>query len=89
MLAIVPDGGYHQLVPQNASDALRQAADQYWLAKNLPWLRQRTAIFRQQAPHAQVIELDSPYHYIFIAEEEDTVSAIRNFLQAPQTTMHF
>lgn len=82
MLAIVPDGDYHQLVPLNATDELRQAADQYWLAKNRPWLRQRTAIFRQQAPSAHVVELDSPYHYIFIAEEKETVSAIRNFLPA-------
>jgi len=80
MLAIVPDGGYHQSVPLDASDELRRAADQYWQEKLLPWIRQRTEIFRQAAPTARVVELDSPYHHIFIAQEDETVRAIIDFL---------
>jgi hypothetical protein len=80
MLAIVPDGGFHQGVPLDAADELRRAADQYWQEKLLPWIRQRTEIFRQAAPTVRVVELDSPYHHIFIAQEDETVRAIDDFL---------
>lgn len=80
MLAIVPDGNYHQSVPLDAKDELRRAANYYWQEKILPWIRQRTAIFLQAAPTARVVELDSPYHHIFIAEEDKTAVAIQDFL---------
>jgi pimeloyl-ACP methyl ester carboxylesterase len=80
MLAIVPDGNFHQGVPLDATDELRQAADRYWEEKLLPWIRQRTEAFRQAVPTARVVELDSPYHHIFIAREDETVKAINDFL---------
>jgi pimeloyl-ACP methyl ester carboxylesterase len=80
MLAIVPDGNFHQGVPLDAEHELKQAADQYWEKKLLPWIRQRTAVFRQAAPTARVVELDSPYHHIFIAEEDKVAEAIKDFL---------
>jgi pimeloyl-ACP methyl ester carboxylesterase len=80
MLAIVPDGSYHQSVPLDATDELRRAADQYWQETLLPWIRRRTEAFRQAAPTAWVVELDSPYHHIFIAEEDETVRAMVDFL---------
>jgi pimeloyl-ACP methyl ester carboxylesterase len=80
MLAIVPDGRFHQGVPLDATDELRRAADRYWEEKLLPWIRQRTEAFRQAAPTARVVELDSPYHHIFIAEEDETAKAINDFL---------
>jgi hypothetical protein len=80
MLAIVPDGSYHQGVPLDATDELRRAADQYWQGKLLPWIRRRTDAFRQAVPTARVVELDSPYHHIFIAQEDETVRAIIDFL---------
>jgi pimeloyl-ACP methyl ester carboxylesterase len=80
MLAIVPDGSYHQGVPLDATDELRRAADQYWQETLLPWIRRRTEAFRQAAPTARVVELDSPYHHIFIAQEDETVRAIIDFL---------
>jgi hypothetical protein len=46
----------------------------------LPWLRARTEAFRQAAPDARVVELESPYHHIFIAEEDATVAAIEDFM---------
>jgi pimeloyl-ACP methyl ester carboxylesterase len=82
VLAVVPDGDFHQGVPAAAGDELRRAADAFWLETLRPWLRQRTAVFRQAAPSAQVVELDSPYHHIFIAEEEAVAAAIIDFLEA-------
>ncbi len=80
MLAIVPDGNPHPHVPLDATDELRQAADKYWEEKYLPWIRQRTAAFRQAAPKARVVELDSPHHHIFIAKEDETAQTISDFL---------
>jgi pimeloyl-ACP methyl ester carboxylesterase len=79
MLAIVPDGRYHQGVPLDATEEFRLAADRYWEAVLLPWIRQRTAAFRRAAPTARVVELDSPYHHIYIAEEDQTLQAITDF----------
>jgi pimeloyl-ACP methyl ester carboxylesterase len=79
MLAIVPDGNRHQGVPLDASDELRRAADRYWADRILPWIRQRTQIFLEAAPTARIILLDTPYHHIFIAREEETVRAINDF----------
>lgn len=83
MLAIVPDGDHHQSVPLDATDELGLAANQYWAEKILPWIRQRTAVFLQAAPTACVVELDTPYHHIFIAEEDNTAAAINDFLASP------
>jgi pimeloyl-ACP methyl ester carboxylesterase len=82
MLAIVPDGNFHPGVPQDAPDELRQAADQYWRHKLLPWIQQRTETFRRAAPTARVVEFDSPYHHIFLAQEDGTAEAIRDFLDS-------
>jgi pimeloyl-ACP methyl ester carboxylesterase len=84
MLAIVPDGDHHQGCPPGATPALRHAADRYWVRKIRPWIRQRTAAFCQAAPTARVVKLDSPYHHIFLAEEDATVRAIGEFLASLQ-----
>jgi pimeloyl-ACP methyl ester carboxylesterase len=80
MLAIVPDGDFHQACPPDAPPELRQAADQFWKGTLLPWIRQRTAAFLKEAPGAQVVKLDSPYHHIHIAKETETAEAILDFL---------
>ena len=82
MLAVVPDGDFHQAVPAHADDDLRRAADAFWLETLLPWLWQRIVVFRQASPSAQIVELDSPYHHILIAEEEAVAAAIIDFLEA-------
>jgi pimeloyl-ACP methyl ester carboxylesterase len=79
MLAIVPDGDFHQAVPLDATEEFKLAANRYWDKKLLPWIRQRTAAFRQAAPAACIVELDSPYHHIFLAEEDRTLQAINDF----------
>lgn len=81
MLAIVPDGETHQSIPLDATDELKQAANRYWQERLLPWIRQRTEVFRQAAPTARVVKLDSPYHHVYIAEEDETVGAILDFLE--------
>lgn len=80
MMALVPAGSYHQGVPAGATEELAQAADRYWRAKIVPWVRQRTEAFRQAAPSARVVLLDSPYHHIFLAEKDQTVRAIVDFV---------
>jgi len=80
MLAIVPDGEYHQACPPDSSADFGQATDRYWKTKIRPWIRRRAAAFLQAAPTACVIELDSPYHHIFIAQEDETVEAIIGFM---------
>ena len=80
MLAVVPDGSFHQATPLDATEEFRLAADRYWQERLLPWIRQRTRAFRQAAPTARVVELDSPYHHIFLAEEDQTLQAITEFL---------
>lgn len=80
MLAIVPDGEFHHGLPPDAPPELRQAADRYWLDNIRPWIRHRTVLFRQAAPGARIVELDAPNHLIFIAKEDETVSAIQDFV---------
>ena len=80
MLAIVPDGDRHQGCPPDASPAIRQAADRYWALNIRPWIRQRTASFCEAAPTARVVNLDSPFHHIYLAEEDATLRAIDAFL---------
>jgi pimeloyl-ACP methyl ester carboxylesterase len=79
-LAIVPSGDSYPGVPLDASEELRKAADTYWREKLHPWIRKRTETFRQAAPSAKIVELDSPSHHIFIAREDETVEAIEVFL---------
>jgi pimeloyl-ACP methyl ester carboxylesterase len=80
MLAIVPDGNFHPSVPLDATEELRRDADRYWAEVLRPWIRQRTETFCQAAPASRIVRFDSPYHHIFIAEEDETVRAIDDFL---------
>lgn len=65
-----------------APEDFKQLADQYWIEKILPWIRQRTKAFRKAVPTARIIELDSPYHHIFLDKENETAEAIREFLKS-------
>lgn len=78
-LAIVPDGEFHPGVPPDASAELQQAADEYWRAVLLPWIRLRTETFRNAAPAARIVELDTPHHHLFLAQEHETVEAMEGF----------
>jgi pimeloyl-ACP methyl ester carboxylesterase len=85
MLAIVPDGDFHQSCPPDATPELRRSANRYWKSTLRPWIRQRTEVFLQAAPTAQVVKLNSPYHHIHIAKEAEVVGAILGFLADEQT----
>ena len=81
MMAIVLAGNSHPLMPPDASDQLRQAANGYWVNKFLPWIQRRTQMFRDAVPGARVVELDTSNHTIFVAKEAETVQAIFEFLE--------
>ncbi len=81
MLAIVPAGSSHPLLPPDASDELRRAATAYRLDESLPWIQRRTRLFREAVPGARVVELDTSNHTIFVAREAETVQAIFEFLE--------
>jgi pimeloyl-ACP methyl ester carboxylesterase len=78
-LAIVPDGDYHPSVPPDALAELRQAADEYWRAVLLSWIRRRTEVFSRAAPAARIVELDTPHHHLFLAQEHETIEAMESF----------
>ena len=80
MLAIFPIGHYHPSVPLNVSDEIQKAANKYWQERVLPFIQETIKSFRQTAPKAHIVELDTPYHRIFLAREDETVGAIFDFL---------
>jgi hypothetical protein len=82
MLAIVPDGDFNPSTPLDASEELRMAADQFWMDTMLPWIRARTAAYQQEAPHARIINLDSPNHHIFIDRVDEVVDAMGELLES-------
>ena len=79
-LAFVLAGTRNPLVPPEASEELERAANTHYVENSLPWKRRGTDLFREAAPDARVIELDSSNHAIFIAKEDETVEAIFEFL---------
>ncbi len=81
MMAIVLAGKSHPLMPPDASDELRRAANAYWVDKFFPWIQRRTKMFRDAVPGATLIDLDTSNHTIFIAKEAETVQAIFEFLE--------
>lgn len=87
MMAIVPVGRFHPLVPPDASAELRQAANDYWVEQYLPWIQRRTQMFRDAVPGARVVELDTSNHTIFVAKEDETVQAIFEFSERLGSTV--
>jgi pimeloyl-ACP methyl ester carboxylesterase len=79
-LAFVPVGAVHPFLPSDASDELVRAANAYRAKHWLPWINRRTALFRQAAPDACIIELDTSNHTIFVAKENAVVETIFEFL---------
>lgn len=79
-LALVLGGTTHPFVPADASEELRRAANAYYVESFRPWIRRRTELFRQAAPNATIIELDTSNPTIFVAKEDETIVAILEFL---------
>ena len=79
-LAIVRGGSTNPFLPPDASEELRSAANTYYVEKFLPHVQRRTDLFREAAPHARIVELDTSNHTLFVAKEDETVEAIVDFL---------
>lgn len=79
-LAMVRRGTTHPFLPPDASEEVERAANAYYVEKFQPWVQRRTDLFREAAPEASVIELDTSNHTIFVAKEDATVEAIFAFL---------
>ncbi len=47
----------------------------------LPWMRHCIEKFRQEVPHAKIVELPHSHTYCFITQEEQVYSAMREFLE--------
>ena len=80
MLAIVRGGSTHPFLPPDASGELERSANAYYVEKFRPHIQRRTALFREAAPKARIVELDTSNHTLFIAKEDETVDAILTFL---------
>ena len=80
MLAIAPRGDYHPGVPLDADEVQCRVGDDYWKNKVLPWIMQRTVVFKRMVPGARILELDSPEYRVFIALEEATAKVILDCL---------
>lgn len=80
ILAITPVGHYHPGVPLDTSEDIQKAANKYWQERVLPFIQETIKSFRQSAPTAHIVELDTPNHRVFLAKEDETVRAIFDFL---------
>ncbi len=81
-LALVLGGTEHPFLPRDATKELTRAANAYYAARFVPRIKRRTELFRQTAPGATIIELDTSNHTIFVAKEDETVEAIFGFLSS-------
>jgi pimeloyl-ACP methyl ester carboxylesterase len=80
-LALVLGGTTHPFLPSDAPERLRRGGNAYYVEHWVPRIQRRTDLFRQAAPHAQIIKLDTSNHTIFVAKEDETVAAMRDFLE--------
>jgi pimeloyl-ACP methyl ester carboxylesterase len=78
-LALVLAGTDHPFLPPDAPDDLRRVARNYYGTQFRPWLERRTKLFREAVPSARIIELPTSNHTMFIAMEDETVSAMLTF----------
>lgn len=66
-------------VPPNASEELKQRANDYWRTKWLPTVRQMIEQFKREAPKGKVVVLDNTSHYLFRDREADVVREMKSF----------
>ncbi|MCH7698376.1 MAG: alpha/beta hydrolase [Chloroflexi bacterium] len=79
-LAIVLGGQTNPFLPPDTPEVLERSANTYYVEKFRPWLQRRTGLFREAAPNARIVELDTSNHTLFVAKEDETVEAIFDFL---------
>ncbi len=80
MLAIVLGGLQNPFLPPDAPEVLGRSANAYYVESFRPWVRRRTELFREAAPSARVVELDTSNHTVFVAKKHETVNAVLDFL---------
>lgn len=66
-------------VPPDASEELRQRANDYWRNRWLPTFRQMIEKFKREAPKGRVVVLDNTSHYLFRDREADVVREMKSF----------
>jgi pimeloyl-ACP methyl ester carboxylesterase len=66
-------------LPPQASDDLRQRANDYWRTKWLPMVRQTIEKFKREAPQGRVVVLENTSHYLFRDREADVVREMKEF----------
>jgi pimeloyl-ACP methyl ester carboxylesterase len=66
-------------VPPNASEELRQRANEYWRTRWLPTARQMIEKFKRELPTARVVVLENASHYLFRDREADVVREMNDF----------
>lgn len=79
-LAIVLGGTTNPYLVPGASAELVRSANTYYVEEFRPWLERRLDLFREAAPGARIVELDTSNHMLFVAKEDETVEAISAFL---------
>lgn len=66
-------------VPPNASEEVRQRANEYWQTRWLPTVRQMIAKFRRESVAGRVVILDNASHYMFRDREADVLREMNEF----------
>lgn len=79
-LAIVLGGTTNPYLVPDASAELVRSANTYYVEQFRPWLQRRIDLFREAAPDARIVELDTSNHTLFVAKEDETVEAMLDFL---------
>ena len=52
----------------------------YFETVETPWTKENIEKFRQNVPHAKIVEISNGHHYCFIAQEELVYDEMKNFL---------
>jgi non-heme chloroperoxidase len=73
------DGAYYLSPETQTEEQKKQILD--WFGKDrIPYLEKHIEHFRQQLPHARIVEIPHGHHYCFIKHEEIVFNEMRKFL---------
>ena len=68
------------LSPEYMTDEQKTLVMEYFKTTRLPYTRQYIEQFRQEVPHAKIVEIPQGHHYCFIKQEELVYKEMRKFL---------
>jgi len=66
-------------IPADASEELRNRANEYWRTRWLPTTRRMIEKFRGEAPNGRVVVLENASHYLFRDREAEVVEEMTRF----------